>query len=62
MELSEASLLSLQNRFSIQEVRVSTFLEKIKVSEGETIMANLLAYYFWPQKEHGLGDLYSVFA
>jgi len=35
-----------------------SYLETIGVSHRETIMANLLAFYFDPSEKHGLGDLF----
>lgn len=58
MNLDEASLLELLKKLPVQEKREWSFLETIKVAQRETIMANLLAYYFKPQEEHGLGDLF----
>ena len=35
-----------------------SYLETIGVSHRETIMANLLAFYFDPSEKHGLGDVF----
>ena len=35
-----------------------SYLETIGVSHRETIMANLLAFYFNPTEKHGLGDVF----
>lgn len=35
-----------------------TYLEIMGVSKRETIIANLLAFYFNPKKKHGFGDLF----
>ncbi len=40
------------------EKRQWSYLETIRVSERETIMANLLAFYFDPEEKHGLGDIF----
>ena len=47
----------LKNLPAIEE-REWSFLETIGASRKETIMANLLAYYFDPGKEHGLDDTF----
>ena len=58
MSLPEKDLLELLQKLPVQEKREWTFLETIKVAQWETIMANLLAFYFRPEEEHGLGNLF----
>lgn len=40
------------------EKKESSYLEKIGVSQKETVMANILKYYFDPNENHGLNDLF----
>lgn len=40
------------------EQKPKTFLEIIKISHRETIIANILAYYFNPNNTHDLNDLF----
>ena len=58
MSFSGEELLEFIQKLPVLEKRERTFLETIKVAQRETIMANLLAFYFRPEEEHGLGDLF----
>ena len=51
-------ILDFIDDLPVSRTRKRTFLEIMKVSNRETIMANLLAFYFQPSEEHGLGDLF----
>lgn len=50
--------LELLRKLPTLEKREWSFLETIGVSQRETIMANLLAYFFNPCKPHGLEDTF----
>jgi hypothetical protein len=46
------------NKYPSLEIKESSYLEKIGVSQKETVIANILRYFFDPNENHGLGDLF----
>jgi hypothetical protein len=58
--IDEEKITQLLNDFSklpFKKIENPTFLEIIKQSDRETVWSNILAFYFNPQKKHGLGTL-----
>ncbi|MFB9864837.1 PD-(D/E)XK nuclease family protein [Rufibacter immobilis] len=59
MALQHVSELELFiNNLPILQERDWSYLETLRVSEREVIMARLLGYYFKPSEQHGLGVLF----
>ncbi|WP_017730738.1 PD-(D/E)XK nuclease family protein [Nafulsella turpanensis] len=51
-------ITDLVEKLPTHKKRKKTFFEKIKISQRETIMANIIAYYLNPREDHGLGGLF----
>lgn len=59
MKPDTANLLDVKiKKLPKPTVRDKTYLEIMGASKRETIIANLLAFYFDPKEKHGFGDLF----